>query len=296
MRWYGDQIVCAILGIEGEANLNYAMVARDFIYTAYRYNEQLTRIRKQHRRKKDLRGAEYLAGFAETDRLVPVLIVCVYYGKEPWTAPTHLHELLDFKEFTQEEELLLRNLVGDYQLQVLDVRHMEEALIDGMQTDLKHLFKLVRCSEDSEALLEYIRNNREELDNLDEDIFEAAAAIGEMKQLQEITEKTEGGPVEMCKALDDIISNAEERGREIGMKRGREIGEEVGMERGREIGEEIGIERGKEEGSRLKALEIARQLLGVLDIATIAEKTGLALETVQEFFEKEVPENTMKAE
>ena len=91
-------------------------------------------------------------------------------------------------------------------------------------------------------------------------------SIGEMKQLQEITENTEGGPIEMCKALDDIISNAEERG----------------MERGMEIGEGIGMERGKEEGSRLKALEIARQLLGVLDIATIAEKTGLALETVQE--------------
>ena len=29
-------------------------------------------------------------------------------------------------------------------------------------------------------------------------------------------------------------------------------------------------------------LRIAWQLLGVLDIATIAEKTGLALETVQE--------------
>ena len=382
IRWYGDQMVCAIFGMEGEANLNYAMVVRSFIYTAYRYNEQLIQLRKQHRRKKDLRGAEYLAGFAETDRLVPVLIVCVYYGKEPWTAPTHLHELLEFKGFTKEEELLLRNLISDYRMLVLDVRHMPIEWIDGMQTDLKHLFQLIRYSENSEELVEYIRNNRETLNNLDEDIFDAAVAIAEMKQLEEIIDKAEGGRKEMCKALDDIISEAEERGRQEMSKalddiiseaeeRGRQEmskalddiiseAEERGRqeackeldgiiseaeERGRqEASKELdniiseaeergrqeackeldGIiseaeergrqemskalddiiseaeergrqeackklddriseaeERGIEEGSRLKAMEVARQLLGILEIEVIAEKTGLSPETVE---------------
>ncbi len=41
-----------------------------------------------------------------------------------------------------------------------------------------------------------------------------------------------------------------------------------------------GLEEGLAEGCRIKALEIARSLLDVLDIATIAEKTGLSQEEV----------------
>lgn len=49
--------------------------------------------------------------------------------------------------------------------------------------------------------------------------------------------------------------------------------------------ERKGMEKGEQEGKRLKALEIARQLLDVLDVETIARKTGLTLDEIGELVE-----------
>jgi predicted transposase/invertase (TIGR01784 family) len=48
---------------------------------------------------------------------------------------------------------------------------------------------------------------------------------------------------------------------------------------------EQGREEGREEGMREAKLEIAKQLLDVLDEATISQKTGLSLEEVQKLKE-----------
>ncbi|MDD4915783.1 MAG: hypothetical protein PHW13_12190, partial [Methylococcales bacterium] len=48
-----------------------------------------------------------------------------------------------------------------------------------------------------------------------------------------------------------------------------------GMAQGREEGLEKGLELGREQGRRRMALEIAAQLLDILDDAAIAAKTGL---------------------
>ncbi len=53
--------------------------------------------------------------------------------------------------------------------------------------------------------------------------------------------------------------------------------EEKGREEGKEIGREEGREKGVKEGEKKKAIEIAKSLLDVLDIETIALKTGLSV-------------------
>ncbi|MEY3867711.1 MAG: hypothetical protein RLZZ338_1602 [Cyanobacteriota bacterium] len=52
--------------------------------------------------------------------------------------------------------------------------------------------------------------------------------------------------------------------------------------RGRQEGLEEGRQEGRQEGMREKALEIAKQLLDVLDDQTISEKTGLTSEDIQQ--------------
>lgn len=69
------------------------------------------------------------------------------------------------------------------------------------------------------------------------------------------------------------LNYAEEKGMEIGIKKG--------IERGIERGIEQGIERGIEQGKKERDLEIARQMLDVLDNQTIANKIGLTVEEVQ---------------
>src|SRR6185436_4906643 len=68
----------------------------------------------------------------------------------------------------------------------------------------------------------------------------------------------------------DVLSTAKKEAREKGLEEGREEGLEEGREEGRE--------KGREE----RALEIAQDLLDVLDNATIARKTGLTVDRVEE--------------
>jgi predicted transposase/invertase (TIGR01784 family) len=52
--------------------------------------------------------------------------------------------------------------------------------------------------------------------------------------------------------------------------------------RGQQEGRQQGLEEGRQEGMREKALEIAKQLLDILDDQTISEKTGLTSEDIQQ--------------
>lgn len=64
------------------------------------------------------------------------------------------------------------------------------------------------------------------------------------------------------------------------IQKGRKEGLEEGLVKGREEGREEGLVKGREEGleqgARRTAIKIAKQLLDVLDDATIAAKTGLS--------------------
>jgi predicted transposase/invertase (TIGR01784 family) len=67
-----------------------------------------------------------------------------------------------------------------------------------------------------------------------------------------------------------------------GLEKGRQEGRQEGLQEGRQEGLQEGRQEGLQEGMKRKALEIAQQLLDVLDDQTIMQKTGLTLEDIQE--------------
>ncbi len=69
------------------------------------------------------------------------------------------------------------------------------------------------------------------------------------------------------------LKNSIDTAKEKGLKKGIQIGKEEGRKEGIEIGEKRGEEK--------KALEIAGSLLDVLDVETIAKKTGLSVEEIE---------------
>ena len=74
------------------------------------------------------------------------------------------------------------------------------------------------------------------------------------------------------------LKNFNDTARLEGLQEGLEEGEKIGIEKGRAEGEQIGIEKGKAEG--LTQVVTAMAAKG-LDIATIADMTGLPAVTVQ---------------
>ena len=84
--------------------------------------------------------------------------------------------------------------------------------------------------------------------------------------------------------LDAIRSAASqlETAEEIGMAKGMAKGMAQGMAKGMAQGEAQGEAQGMAKGERKKTLEIAQELLDILDAPTIAKKTGLTLQEIEE--------------
>ena len=106
--------------------------------------------------------------------------------------------------------------------------------------------------------------------------------VSEIQQAFAIANETNLNPEE--------LADLEERERYIldrqgilrkGIEKGLAQGREQGIAEGRKEGAEEGPEEGLALGMREKALEIARQLLNVLDNQTISQTTGLSVEDIQ---------------
>jgi predicted transposase/invertase (TIGR01784 family) len=72
--------------------------------------------------------------------------------------------------------------------------------------------------------------------------------------------------------------NAILKAREEGEAKGRHEGRQEGRHEGRHEGRQ----EGRQEGKRLKALEIAKQMLGMLDVETISKMTGLSVAEISQ--------------
>jgi flagellar biosynthesis/type III secretory pathway protein FliH len=76
-------------------------------------------------------------------------------------------------------------------------------------------------------------------------------------------------------AIDKAKKDGLKQGIEQGLEQGIQKGIEQGLEQGIQKGLEQGIQKGIEEGKKREKLEIARNLLDILDDKTIALKVGL---------------------
>jgi predicted transposase/invertase (TIGR01784 family) len=126
--------------------------------------------------------------------------------------------------------------------------------------------------------LEYIPNN---LDKMIQEalnsVNEATLTKDELEAQHKRKEFISIQKLAVLKADEDGF----EKGLEKGMEKGLEKGLKKGLQKGLEQGIEKGLEQGLEQGMQNKTLEIAKNLLDILDDETISIKTGLSVETIK---------------
>ncbi len=116
-------------------------------------------------------------------------------------------------------------------------------------TDLQVMFGMLKYRKDKESLARYINDHREYFVKVDGATFDAGLSLlsfsgalakklerlwesGQEEQLKEIAEKK--GEHNMCKAIEDMLNDSMEAGKEIGRQEGEIIGaikayKDVGM-------------------------------------------------------------------
>ncbi len=235
-----------LLAEENQDKVHYAMPVRSMLYDALEYTEQVEALKRRHRERGDvLDGDAFLSGIAGDDRLMPVVTLTVYHGQKPWDGPRSLYDMLEMDRDSKAWEAL-KEVLPDYRLNLVELNNMQH--LERFRSSLQPIFTVLQYNrKDKRKFYEYLESHREELRQMDDDSVRAMLALlGEQKRLLKMLELPgdEGKErMDVYNAIDELIADGREEGKELGLKLGQEMGLEMGLERGRELGLELGQKR-----------------------------------------------------
>ena len=212
-----------IMGLEHQDKVHHGMPVRIMVEDAVSYDQQMRQIKRDHRNRRDLRGDEFLRGFARIDKLYPVVTICIYYGEMPYDGAKELYHMMDYEKLPEE----FRKLLNNYKIHVLEIRDFQD--IDFFRTDLREVFGFVQRSGDPDAEKRFTFENEEQFRKMDEDAYDVIISMTGSTELAQVKEiyREEGGKINMCEAIRGMI----ERGRAAGVAEGRAEGMAEGQEK-----------------------------------------------------------------
>ena len=122
---------------------------------------------------------------------------------------------------TRDMELL--NFVENYRIHLIDPAKLTEEQLNQFYTSLKEVMGYIKYSKNKEQLLKFLQTDTHKSIEMN--------AVRVIKTITntpiEVSEEEE--EIEMCKAIEDLISESEARGRAEGEAEGETRGEAKGM-------------------------------------------------------------------
>ena len=205
---YGVDFV--LWGLENQERIHYAMPLRHMIGDCFSCLKEYHEIAAKNRQEKDFVSSdEFLSNFKKTDRLHPVISLCVYYGEEKWDGPGCLKDMLKIPE-------KLQSLVSDYSMNMLQV--ITSKPMQFRNPDVNTVFEASRfIYEKDYENLNAIYENKEIPSEL-------GLVIGTITNSQSLidraleAEEKEGGQMLMCKALEELRMEGVLQGRTEGIR------------------------------------------------------------------------------
>ncbi len=252
-----------LIGLENQDEVHYAMPVRVMLQDAAGYDEQLRRIRRENRRRGELRGAEFLGGFSKKDCLLPVLTLVLYYGRKPWDGARELRQMMGENPLPRP----LRHMINNYRIHVLEVQRFRE--IERFRTDLYEVIGFIQRAGDKERERRFSEERQSRFESMDEDAYDVITAVTGSDELEAVKEKyrEEGGKINMCEAIRGMIEDGKLAGRQEGLS--------------------LGMREGKQQGELEKAKTVARNMyrrgMSAEDAAAICE---IEQRQVLEWFEE----------
>jgi len=271
MRWKGEAEL-AVLALENQGKIHYAMPVRGMLYDALSYTDQMRLLWEQlsEDEKRNLDENEFFSRFRKQDKLCPVITIIFYYGEEKWDGAVQLYELFGVKD----EELvhILQRYVPNYRMNLIEANCIRDVM--KYKSDLQIIFGMLEYRKDKRRLLEYTKEHSEYFEHLDSESLQAMAVLLNTDKLLVKVNEQKGAAGNMCQALEEYYQDGVQEGIEKGILQGMEKGIAQGMKQGIEQGIEKGIEQGK------KSI-IVNMLKKGFDLEIIVELSGLSEKEVR---------------
>ena len=137
----------------------------------------------------------------------------IYYGEEEWKGMRHLRDLF--------EEGEAKYIASDYEMPLLDVRHMDEETLNSFSPDLRAFLGFLRYEKDQNMLPAFMKENEQSFYDLPSMASSALIEITGSSKLKEIAEnfRTETGGVNMIDGIKMYGQQERQAGIEIGLDR-----------------------------------------------------------------------------
>ncbi|MBQ6342579.1 MAG: Rpn family recombination-promoting nuclease/putative transposase [Anaerolineaceae bacterium] len=210
-----ENAVYVLLGAELQANIHYAIPARNMLYDAINYVQQISIISRAHQNDSNdgLKGDEYLSRFAKSDKILPIITLVIYFGNKMWDGPLSIHDMFESSNET------LRKFVPDYNINLICPAAMSDEDFENLHSGLRDVLKYIKYSINRKALWDMV-NSDDRYKAIDRETANVINIVTDSK----MTIKEKEDTVNMCEAIKEIREEGREEGRAAGREEGIEIG------------------------------------------------------------------------
>lgn len=205
-----DEAIYAVLGVENQAKVHYAMPVKNMQYDAANYARQVLAAKKSYEKEDKLTNAEFLSGFRKGDKLMPVITLVIYFGASEWDGPMCIHDMLN----TKNERLM--NFVPDYRINLIAPALVPDEDFEKFSTDFRDVLQFIKCSKDKNKI-DRLTEGNERFSRMNPETAELINLITDAKlKLNE-----EEGTVNMCEAIRQMRESSMAMGEIKGEAKGR---------------------------------------------------------------------------
>lgn len=203
---YGVEL--AMLGIESQEHIHYAMPLRVMGYDYGTYKKQYDSNAKRYKTFKGMERNEYLSKMKKTDRFIPVITIVVYYGEKPWDGAVSLHGMLDISE-------ALKAFVNDYKVLFVEARENNLIFHNVKNANFFNMMKMfldksLPKDEARKKVIDYARDH-----NVDKSVIMAVAGAANCRiDYNALSRK---GEFDMWTFFDEIAKEGEMKGKAEGI-------------------------------------------------------------------------------
>ena len=135
-KYQVNDVTLAILGVENQKEIHYAMPLRSLLYDGLTYQKQYDEIVKKNKDKRKDNSGEFLSGIKKDDRLKPVISIVLYYGEDPCDGATSLHDLLDIPKGWGK-------FINNYSIHLIEMRNNDLEFKNKDNQDFSRLLNII---------------------------------------------------------------------------------------------------------------------------------------------------------
>lgn len=208
-----DKAAYAVLGIENQDKIHYAMAVKNMLYDALQYAKQVEEAKRSYRnglnkKRIKLNSEEFLSGLKKADRLMPVITLVVYFGDKDWDGAKSIHEMLS----VDDDELL--SYVPNYKINLIEPAKISDEDYDKFKTDVGAVLQFIKHQSDEDG--SWIKG-KTRFKHVEKEAVELINLITGSK----ITGEEKEEVVDMCRAWENSINNAMREGMREGELKGK---------------------------------------------------------------------------